>query len=125
MNSWQQPVTAEFGRGTMKKHMAALVDTDPDTSVTEVDCSGEAPLGFRTVLLHVDIGSTGAVYTVSFWDDPGAGAGALWAHLVTVGANADAHEQFICGVDAAGKLYYQASHANINSLDIDMIGYWI
>ncbi len=124
-NSWQQPKTGEFGRGTMKKHYAQLVDTDPDVAVTPVDCSGEVPKGCRQVLLHIDVDSTGTAELIEFWDDSGAAAADLWAHYETDSGNADDHDQFTVGLDADRKFYYQAGHVNINSLDIEMIAYWI
>ncbi len=123
-NSWQQPVSGEFGRGTMKKHVVGLVDTDPDILVTPVDCSAVVSKGCRTVLIHVDVGSSGPVYTINFWDDSGAGAGALWSHYETDSGNADDHDQVIVGLDSDRKFYYQASHANIVALIIDLVAYW-
>ncbi len=124
-NSWQQPKTGEFGRGTMKKHYATLVDTDPNIAVTDVPCAGVVPQGCRTVLLHIDVDSTGTAEEIDFWDDSGAADADLWSHYETDSGNADDHDQFIVGLDADRKFYYQAGHANINSLLIHMIGYWI
>ncbi len=124
-NSWQQAVSGEFGRGTFKRHLAALYDDDPGIGVIEIDCSGETPKGCRMVLIHSDVSSTGAVYILSLYDDIGAAASALWCHIYTVSANADAHQQCLIGLDADRKFYFQAAHANINSVVIDMQGYWI
>ena len=124
-NSWQQPKTGEFGRGTMKRHQAELLDLDPDTSLTAVDCSGEVPKGCRTILTHIDVDSTGAAEVIDFYDDSGGGEAAHWAHYETDSGNADDHDQVIIGLDADRKFYYQAGSVNINSLDIDMVAYWI
>jgi len=123
-NSWQQPVSGEFGRGTFKKHIVGLVDLDPNTAVTAVDCSGEVPKGGRQILVHIDVDSTGAAEVIDFYDDSGAGADALWGHYETDSGNADDHDQIIIGLDADRKFYFQAGSVNINSLDIDMVGYW-
>ena len=122
-NSWQQPASGEFGRGTMKKHIVSLIDLDPNTSVTAVDCSGEVPKGCRTVLLHIDVDSTGAAHRINFFDD--SGGLNLWSHYETDSGNADDHDQVIVGLDADRKFYYEATNVNINSLDIDLITYWI
>ncbi|KKL17229.1 hypothetical protein LCGC14_2487680 [marine sediment metagenome] len=55
----------------------------------------------------------------------GAGAGALWSHYETDSGNADDHDQVIIGLDADRKFYYQAGSVNINSLDIDLVAYWV
>ncbi len=123
-NSWQQPKTGEFGRGTMKKHIVGLVNTDPDILVTPVDCSAVVSKGCRTILVHMDVDSTGAAETIDFYDDIGAGADALWSHYETDSGNADDHDQVIIGLDADRKFYYQAGSVNINSLDIDLVAYW-
>ena len=124
-NSWQQPKTGEFGRGTMKKHIVGLVAVDPNVAVTPVPCAGVVPLGCHTVLLHIDVDSTGGAETIDFYDDIGAGAGALWSHYETDSGNADDHDQVIIGLDADRKFYYQAGSVNINSLDIDLVAYWV
>ncbi len=109
----------------MKKHIVSLIDLDPNTSVTAVDCSGEVPKGCRQILVHIDVDSTGAAEVIDFYDDSGAGADALWGHYETDSGNADDHDQIIIGLDADRKFYYQAGSVNINSLDIDMVAYWI
>ena len=125
-NTWQQPVGGEFGRGTMKKHYNLLVDgVDPDTAVTAVDCSAQVPLGCRTVLLHIDVTSSGGAYEIDFFDDSGAAASSEWAHAETHSGNDDWHGQLIVGLDTARKFYYQAAHANINDLTIILITYWL
>lgn len=125
-NSWQQPVGGESGRGTMKKHYNLLLDAiDPDVAVTAVDCSAQVPLGARTVLLHIDVSSTGGAHLVNFWDDSGAAAANLWGHAETVGGADDWHGQLIVGLDAARKFYYQASNAAIDDLTVELITYWL
>ena len=123
-NSWQQPVSGEFGRGTMKKHYALLVDVDPDVAVTDVPCDEHVSKGCRTVLLHIDARSTGASYSVQFYDDIGATVADLWGHAQTNSANARWHGQLIVGLDADRKFYYQAAHANVNLLVVEMVVYW-
>ncbi len=117
-------VSGEPSIGTIRKHIVGLVDTDPDILLTPVPCAGEVSSGCRMVLLHIDVDSTGAAEEIHFYDDAGAGAGALWSHYETDSGNADDHDQVIVGLDFAKKFYYQAGHVNVNSLDIDMIGYW-
>ena len=125
-NTWQQPVAGEFGRGTIKKHYNLLVDAiDPDVAVTAVDCSAQVPLGCRTVLLHIDASSTGLSYAIDFYDDSGAAASAKWGHAQTGSAAAHWHGQLIVGLDAARKFYYQAEHANVDDLTIELIAYWL
>ena len=113
-------------RGMPHKHHKLLVDgVDPDTAVTAVDCSAEVPVGSSLVLLHIDAGSTGTSYTVGFYSDSGAGAADTWGHAQTSGANADWHGQLIVGLDAARKFYYQAEHANVDTLTVELLAYWI
>lgn len=123
-NSWQQPIADEPGRGTMKRHIVLLVDdVDPNVAVTAVDCSGEVPLGTTTVLLCIDIEATGAGHQVDFYDD--AGAGNKWGDIVIQVAGQPICVQLIVGLDADRKFYYQASHANVNHLTINLRAYWI
>lgn len=125
-NSWQQPVASESSRGTPHKHYNKLLDgVDPNTSVTEVDCSGQVPVGSRMVLLHIDASSTGVSYEVAFYDDSGAAASAKWGHAQTGSAAAHWHGQLIVGLDAARKFYYQAAHANVDDLTVEMLAYWL
>ena len=121
-----QYIPTEPQRGMPHKHYALLVDgVDPDTAVTEVDCSAEVPVGAGLVLLHVDVRSTGTIYNITFYGDSGAAAADAWAHAETHSRNDDWHGQFFCGLDADRKFYYQTSHANVDDLTIVLLAYWI
>ncbi len=118
-------VSGEPSFGTIRRHNAELVDTDPNTSVTAVDCSGEVEFGSRTILLHIDVDSTGAALVINFYDHADGAVENLWAHYETDSGNSDDHDQVIVGLDENRKFYYQATNVNINSLDIDMAAYWL
>ncbi len=120
-----QYIPTEPQRGMPHKHYALLLDdVDPDTAVTAVDCSPEVPVGAGLVLLHIIACSTGASYAVSFYDDSGAGAPDLWGHVQTNSGDADWHGQLMVGLDADRKYYYQAEHANVDSLTVTLLLYW-
>ena len=116
----------EVSQGTFHRHYALLLDAiDPDTAVTAVDLSNEVKKGATMALLHVDASSAGGSHIVEFYDDSGAGASAEWAHAETTAGADDWHGQFMVGLDSVRKFYYQASHANINDMTIELLGYWV